>query len=40
MNADVIINERLFPWKQSTLKIDKILNKEEWFSGELWIKRK
>lgn len=39
-NADVIINERLFPWKQSSLKIDKILNKEEWFSGELWTKRK
>lgn len=38
--GSVLIHERLFPWNQHPLKFEDVLEKEYWFSGELWLRNK
>lgn len=37
---DAVVHERLFPWRQESLRLEPMFTKEIWFSGDIWINTK
>lgn len=36
--VDVVVHERLFPWRQESLNLAPMFKKEDWFTGDIWIR--